>query len=348
MRLRRDFWTFSALAREAWKTLIDARSIFYVLPLVAVLAGITGGVLALDASVNLDHQLVVADRAGANVLTVRAANQRDKVQISRHSCEALASSPDIDAAGLALPLRDAYVPQFGRTVPVIGASASLLPQLQSADAVVGSALTKGGAPSRLTIPGAGNALTSVRGAPQPDAIGTNSAIVLPLSVRTQSASTCFVIINPLRNATRAAAVVVAELDAVGGPVIAQPASVPTFDPVSGFKARQDQFLPVVLGAIGGLISAALIATQGSAWAAYRLSGTSRRSLATIFTLLCAVPGGLYALTGVAFTAVVMMVVHSPGAVALEMLAGGCAWTAIGAAASLFVVARQPTNLAKDR
>ncbi|WIE62249.1 hypothetical protein DEI97_003640 [Curtobacterium sp. MCLR17_032] len=348
MRLRRDSWTFAALAREAWKTLVDGSSIFYVLPLVAVLAGITGGVLALHASAGLDHQLVVADRAGANVLTVRSANQRDKIKIGRRSCEALAASPDIDAAGLALPLRDVYVPQLGKTVPVIGASASLLPQLQSADAVVGSAITKSSALTRLRIPGAGQALLSIRGRPQPDAIGTNSAIVVPLSVRVQSASTCFVVVNPLRNATRAAPVVVAELDVVGGPVIAQPGSVPTFNPVDTFTARQDQFLPLVFGGAGGLISAALIATQGSAWAAYRLSGTSRRSLATIFTLLSAIPGGFYAIAGVAFTAVGMSAMHSPGAVALEVLAGGCAWTLIGAAASLLVVARQPTNLARDR
>ncbi len=348
MSLRRDSWTFSALTREAWKTLIDARSIFYVLPLFAVLTGITGGTFALHDSADLDHQLVVADRAGANILTVRAANQRDKVQISRRSCEALAASPDIDAAGLALPLRDAYVPQLGKTVPVIGASASLLPQLQSADAVVGSALTKSRAPGRLTVPGTGDGMESVRGTPQPDAIGTNSAIAVPLGVRTRSASTCFIVVNPLGNAARAATVVVAELDVVGGPIIAQPASVPTFDPVRVFTARLDQFLPLVLGAIGGLISAALIATQGSTWAAYRLSGTSRRSLSAIFTLLCAIPGGLYSLAGVAFTAIGMMAIHSPGAVALEILAGGCAWTFLGAAASLFVVARQPTNLAKDR
>lgn len=84
------------------------------------------------------------------------------------------------------------------------------------------------------------------------------------------------------------------------------------------------------------------------WAAYRMSGTSPRSLFVLLSLEQALLAGCLALSGALPTLAAASSLVSPVATAGIVLAAAALWVIAGVVMSVDLPLRQPTNLAKDR
>lgn len=88
----------------------------------------------------------------------------------------------------------------------------------------------------------------------------------------------------------------------------------------------------------------------SEFAAYRLSGTSGRTLAGLILTEHAILGGVLASAAALGGVAVVLLGHaiSANAITLSGMAAGVTWTIVGYLFTIDIPWRQPTSLAKDR
>jgi hypothetical protein len=225
-------------------------------------------------------ELEVAEDAGRSVVMIGAQNARDSVVISRSSCELLQRDPAVRASGLLVEVPRSAVLKVGNSVATVRASASLVPELRTSQAVIGSQVGASlGESSRLFAVGYGVLDTRV-GLNDESKLGLGSSLVLPLNASDVGGPVCVVVYDSRAKVDEELSASVSQLVASNA-IMGVSAYRSASDPAERFATRIERFAPYLGGVCLGLASVVRYVLKASDLAAYRLSGTSRFDLARI-------------------------------------------------------------------
>lgn len=352
-----DRWPLRLLAREAARNTLILRGRLTPLVLAAVLAGSAHVAVAVNASHELDAALTALEVEGRHLVDLTAAPRAggdapaEETGLRRGACENLATLPGVVAAGVITEDEArASTPQTGPFLPLRRVSPSLLPAVAEHDIVIGTS-----AAGNLGLdPGDRLVLGGLGAEPLDAVVGGSRALPSTLALFAAPmptitlAETCRVELARFADPARMTPVLLGSVEGVGGRFVAEPLLVETTDRVALHLDRIDRRLPLLLGALGGLVTAVLARLRASELATYRLAGTSRRSLGLILGLESALLGGVFATSSVLAAIVVRDELLSPLASALAGAAGACAWVLVAGVLSVPVLRRRPSDMAKDR
>ena len=350
-----DRWPLALLAREATRNVFSTAARLFPVVLLAVLLGSSQATLAVHQGNALEQQVAELRTQGRNVLSATQTAQDSPVLIDRASCEALTALPVIERAGIQVADgRSMDLPQLGARIPVRPVSTTLLPEVAMHDAVIGPgmAATVGLTPGqRLDLapgPNGTSTVSALVGSGDGAGLGGTGAVFVAADSSVTTSATCSVVLTPFADASAAAPVIAASLDVQDNPVLVSAELRETTDVVALFLARVERFLPLLLGALGGLTVAVIGSLRSSELAAYRLSGTSPRSLGVLLAFEQVLVAGVFVAASVAATLLLAGQALTPAASILWSVAGGLVWLVVGNLVALPVLRRRPSDMAKDR
>lgn len=360
--MRPDRWHFHAIFREANRNVFSWRSKMAPLLVLAILLG-TGSVLfGAWESQGLKTQLADLQMRGRGVITFTSLEEQNPTAIGRSSCEALSEFSEVERAGSLYfgpksPIgsnssvfvesqvtRD--IPQIGPSIWLFRASNTLIPELRDHTTVTGSAIAVASGSTRIVLDGVSVETATL--AKQPEGVRVNSNVVLPMDATITATDTCIAVLAPFQNSMETMPKLAAYLSVSGGAMtFAETLSSP-IDPVSLFLVRSTQYLAVALGILGAVTAFILNQLRASEFAAYRMSGTSARSLTLITTIEHGLITAVAAVAATATTLVVQNDLLAPIATLERTIAGLLIWWAAASITTLAITLRKPSRLAKDR
>jgi hypothetical protein len=295
--------------------------------------------------------------SGRLVVELTSTNPEDPVAIDRASCEALLDQPDVERAGIVTLETFTDVPALGQNTSITAASRTLFPQLDTADVLVGSALREPTGDFHLRMPAGNLALARVLG-PQPTGIDTNSTLLVGLPPSTTNGPSCRIVVDGHSDPAEVLPRLAAAVQVSGtSPLTANTPYQETVNPVTTYLERSSRYLPLLIGILGGFAAAVINRVRLSELAAYRLSGTSSRTLALLLALEQFLLAGTLTAAASLVATLLTGTPSIPGlgtypvsisAVTLAALTAGAAWILTATLLTIDIPLRQPTDLAKDR
>lgn len=341
-----DRWAFSLLAREALHNVFGRSARLWSAVLLATVFG-AGAVaqLALEQA-GLRAELGSLTREGMGVMILREASPEHPAEITRESCERLAGTTGVAAAGLVIPTGRVALDPITMDSASQRASASLFPDLRHVDLLVGQTLSAHAEEFRVLVDGV--ALQAKVPAQTRDGLGAAHQLTSPLLPGDRLAKQCVVVLDAFTRAARVMPSKIAQTDVVGNAIVAQEVMAPTSDPVGSYINRPGRWLFAALGVFGGLVTGIISRARASELAGYRLSGTSRSSLFLLLALEALCVAGVT----VAASSVAGLVLAPWLFTPLTAVTGGIAcattWMLVSCATTVDLALRKPTELAKDR
>ncbi|HEY4752363.1 MAG TPA: hypothetical protein VIH37_03695 [Candidatus Limnocylindrales bacterium] len=343
-----DRWATSALVREAVCNVASWRARLFPVLILAVLMGAGGVAFAAGEALSLDHQVVELQAQGRLVIDITSVDPKRPVAIDRTSCEALSTQPDVTRAGLAVPSGFSDIGQLGTGVGIVAVSNTLFPQIRHTDVLVGSALRASVSDFRLLMPD-GRVAQARMLAIQPRGLDVNSAILVGLDPTVTTGPSCRVVFDPHADPTQVIGRALASVQEVGDqPLVASTAYAENINPVTAYQHRPTRLLPLLLGLLGGFAAAMVNRARVGELATYRLSGTSRRSLALLLGLEQCFLAGTLATAGALAALALTAYPISRLAASLASVAAAAIWILTAMVLSIDIPLRRPTDLAKDR
>lgn len=342
----RDGWRLRHLAREALRNVFGHGARMAPMVLLAVLLG--AGAVAFTAveTATLRAELDDLAERGRGVATYASASQGQPVDITRASCESLATQPGVLAAGLITnPVHRAVHPG-AIEVMTRRASTTLLPQLAHVDAVIGAPIVDRSGTFHTRIDQ--TVLEAQTVTEQREGLGASHSVFLGLGPQDVTGPYCLAVLDHFVDAATIAPVHLATLDAAGGALGATESLRATSDPVEAFLSRPARFLPLLLGMLGAVATVIGYRLRTSELAVYRLSGTSRASMVQLLALETLTITGAAATAATAAALVLRGQLLDPAASVLWGLALAGTWALVTIVATIDLALRRPTDLAKDR
>ncbi|ACZ23255.1 hypothetical protein Sked_33600 [Sanguibacter keddieii DSM 10542] len=338
------------LVREAVKNVLSPAARMFPVLAVAVLLGAGQTALVVHQADALGSTLDDLGLAGRNVVVLTPPASDAVSTVSRTSCDGLTRYDQVQAAGLVGRAERTDLVELGSFVPLQPVSDTLLPLLTTHDAVVGAALwpDADADESIVLVTASGQVLQAALGPPVPAGISTGAALGVPLDPTTTTGDHCVVVLDPYLPVQESRQVVLSELQLVGEPLVATSPYSETVDVVARHLARTERFLPGAVAVLAGFTALALSRLRSSELAAYRLSGTSRRSLATMLLLEQMIVAGFFVTSGTTAALVLGTHLRDPAVPVLWAVVGGLAWVVCAGTAASAAVLRRASDLAKDR
>lgn len=296
----------------------------------------------------LSATLAELQSRGRNVVVASLSSPDSASTVTRESCEALALYAQVERSGLVQPSDRTDFAELGPLVPVQKTSATLVPLLGASDAVVGSALAAGGSMPRTLRTPEGQLLDSIVGPALPAGVPVNSVLSVPLDLDTTTGTYCVAVVESYIPLSEARRLVLADLQIRGDPLLVSTPFSEDVDIVSIYLGRTERFLPAGIAVLAAFSTLALSRSRSSELAAYRLSGTSRRSLAIIVVLEQATIAGFYVASATATVLVAGLHMRDPAVPVLWATVGALAWTLCAGSAASVATLRRASGLAKDR
>lgn len=351
-----DSWSLSLLAREAVRNVLTTAGRLFPMLILAVVFGSAHVAFAAHQGTALEAQLDELQTQGRNVIDLSGdapAGPGTAPQVSRASCEALSELPMVDRAGLRRDSDESVsYAQIGLNVPVRAMSVTLAPALNDYDALLGTGLvnqSKLGDIDAITVVSDTGTTFTAYADPSIGMEGlSTSAMFVPLGPDVTSGPTCMVVLDRYANLQDSRAVLAASIDIDGGAGRADALLTETADLVQTYLNRSDRFLPMLLGVIGGLAVAGIAGLRSSELAAYRLSGTSPRSMAMLLGIEQALVAGLFVCSSALTVAILRGEIISAPAVLGWSLLAAMVWLTVGNLATLPILRKRPSDMAKDR
>lgn len=341
-----DRWRLSDLIREAVRNVFGPGA--RLLPAVAV-AGLLGAssvaLLAFEQD-SLWQRVDDLTAQGRGVVIFAESSPERPTQVTRESCEGLATQPGVDAAGIIVEVGRVDAAPFAVDAPIRRASTTLFPELREVDLIVGSTLASHNDLFRVLIHG--QPFLAKVGDAAREGTGTALGLTAPLLPSDVAAGQCVVILDPLVDAEAVTSVLYAQLDLSGNDLTAREALNAPVDPLGDYLARLGRFAPLILGLIGGFITGILTRTRVSELAVYRLSGTSRESLSVLLAIESILIAGVTAsAASAAALCLVPLLLDAATAIVAGIAMAGC-WALAAILTTIDIPFQRPTDLAKDR
>lgn len=345
--MQRDRWHLGLLARDAARNVFSPGSRMLAVLGLGVLAGAgSSAYIALETQTMRQeiHELAID---GRNVLVFSALSNDAPTRIERDSCEALADQHGILHAGVLQPAGQLDVLPVGTRLPAQRASVTLFPELTDADLLVGRDLSDR-AFRTFTVWAEQDLATAVHADPHPEGLGTGSSITLPPRPSDSTSEQCVVILDEFSDVDTALPAVAAQLKVTINPASSTELLTATSDPAIDYLQRPDRWFPLLLGLLGAVATAITTRLRASEIAVYRMSGTSPVSVMTLLTFEALLIAGSAALSATAASLALSAHYLDPAVPILWGLALAGTWTIAALAASVDLVFRRPSDLAKDR
>lgn len=320
----RDRWALPAITREAVRNVRTSRRRLQPLLYFATIAGVAMAILAAVEGVQLRSDLTALALNGRNVVVLGSVSEVPTL-IDRGSCESLAAMPGVDRAGAVLTSQRLAVLPVG-SIPVVPVSVTLVPELRTAPAVIGSAVTAPPSVTRISIDGIPIAATHATA--QPEGIPLNQAIAVAAPPTVDTIERCIAVLSTGADAGTMIPILAAQLVVNGTAPTGVTILDEPLDRIDTFHQRLTRWIPLLVGILGGLATAAIAATRSNEFASYRISGTSRRSLFLIYGLEASLLAGTMATSGALAAIAVSAWVVDVGAIALSTLAAAAGWVLI--------------------
>jgi len=371
-------WRTTALLREALFNTLGRGSRQAILVAVALALGLASALASAFVENELARDDLAREQAGYGVFQIGSASDSDDARILRASCEALIRHEGVRRAGVIVPLdREAFV-QTGRA-PTALVSTTLLPALAEVDAVVGRDLVVGGeaegagssgvampagvagaadetgrvvgGPAPWWLASGGRVISARIGEIEPQGIDLGSVVSFPADV--DRAPVCIVEVEDSTVSESSARVIaselVARLQTEGPDVRALPVEAGGNSLREVWNASPARAFPAGSGVVGALAAGFVLLLRSSEMAAYRLSGTSARSLLRLLFLEQTVLAGcLVFAAGTGFAALKLIGAVAPPSGFLWALVGGVVWLIVSSASAAVAACRNPIRLARDR
>lgn len=343
-------WRNTDLLLEAVKNVFAPKSRLRTLLLFVVILGVAFTAFRSVEISRLDRDVHHLADAGRNILSVQGQQSSSGFKISRTSCEALADTTGVIAAGVLVQEQRLSTPQLGFSVPTYAASLSLVPELRSVDVVVGTSLRKGETGSKFNLAIEGVAHSAIVGELKPNGLPLNGAITKAISPGVEEVDQCIVILDQRQHANSMKTQILTSLEVRNSSPSTQAVVADLSNPYEQFHNRIARFAPLALSLLLSVIIGGLAQSRSNELAAYRLSGTSRLSLVKLLCFEAAVILTIYWASGV--LAASLMLYAQPFGFQLSMLADHLAVASGTLALSGVFLAvlsrRSPMELAKDR
>ncbi|GIT78931.1 hypothetical protein LLS1_06000 [Leifsonia sp. LS1] len=344
--MRAARWRSSAILREAALNVIALRSRMILGCTAAVFLGATAASFYAYESTQFQTVLASGEAKGSRLISFQSASPEREVLISRASCEALTRDSGVIRAGLLIDEGTRDFPELGARTPIYTASSSLFPGLLEADGLIGADLSA--APTRVVTFGPSDQRRLSSSPKQPEGIPTNRAVVVPVDALEMWAPTCIAEVSRFSNVRSASSNLASQLVVSGGAIAGRVHLSESPDPVAGWTSRPGQLLPVVLGAVGGILNSVLVWTRSSEVAAYRLSGTSPHSLGLILTIESLFLAGAFFLSGASAVVALQGMLISSTELQLWLVAGSSTWLVSALPGTLRSVLASPASLTRER
>ncbi|MFT4050729.1 MAG: hypothetical protein QM677_00590 [Microbacterium sp.] len=345
MKRKAKSWAPTPLLREAAKNVFLGSRLTLVL---VVVIGLAIACSLLQRSELSSFTLTQAEREsdGWNVVVVSSLDAASPTEIARGSCERLTQDPRVEGAGVVSLGSPVYVPQLARNVQIARVSQSLIESAYLKDGAIGSALTDGTVPLRVSVLGTPLMLEPLPTLPK--GIDFNSAIVLPLDPDVEWYGTC--IVNGVVGAPmdEVAVTAVAGLVTRGGDPAARLSVEPWIDNVAIYVGRLGALATFAAGTLGGLLLALSTRWRASELGVYRLAGASRLSVASLLGLEAALIATCFLCVGVASRFFLAPSALTGASWTLGFIGGAGTLLAVSWAGGLPVVRADPTRLLAER
>lgn len=355
-----DNWSLAYLAREAVRNVLNFRARLFPLLLIAVLLG--SGLIGLAVKETRDFQAQITSLAdqGRNVIDYNVDpddNEADgnRPLLNRDECENLNTVSGVKLAGLSPDGSDRLkLAQLGALAQIRSISPTLIPQLHTYDLVIGKAAAeKAGLPTTgereitiatpegstlkaLIVPGLG-----------PEVESTLSAFQTLDPAKTRGYN-CRVVLEDTADVDEMTPILTASLGAIDGTINGNSMFQEQIDVKGEYLNRIERFAPLAAGVFGGLIVAILAYMRSSELAAYRLSGTSPRSLGMMLGLETALIAGMFLTAGGLAVLTLRDELLTPVGTLMWLASGAGVWLITTWLLTLPILRRKPSDMAKDR
>lgn len=237
--------------------------------------------------------------------------------------------------------------RLGRNIPIVVASESLFPNLGTYDALIGASLISAAKPTVLRT-SSGQDLYAAGGQAAPDSLGVGNAVTLLLEPSIKYGSQCVVFLSKFSDQQKNISLLAGQLNVVGAPIAGRAQLTESVDTVSGYIRRPGRHLPLIVGLMGAVASGLLNRGRASELASYRLSGTTRRSLAILIALEQSLVAGVGLASGIFALILLSQYFFNLLSAIFSLAVGVFGWLFLGCLLSLPVIVKTPTELVKDR
>ena len=342
--MSRHQWRFSELAVEATRNVFAPIAIARLLTVAAVVLGAAGPILDARSFVNLSREQSRLNGRGAHSALIQLPEDSSGDGIRVDSCTALATYPGVTSSGSITPLGTTSVLQVGPDLPLFEISPGLIPQLESVDLAVGADVAPGFVDGWVSLDGQQLQATAARRLP--DGARLNNGLMVKM--RTQYAPLCLVNLDPSADTDQVLARLTPSLRSTSPAIQVRRLLEPTTEPTDGYFDRIERFAYVLLGIVMGGAALVLTLLRGSTLAAYRLSGTTRRDIATLIIAEQAILTSIFVGAGTATLIAFASEVGSLRATAMLIIVGALSWMSIAVIAAAIAAARNPLDQARDR
>lgn len=341
-------WRLALISREAVRNLTSATSRGFVALALAVFAGSATGVLAHLEARDLQTNLERLGTKGRNVLVISSSSTDTPARITRASCERATRLPGVERAGVLVSGGRGEVFPFGDEIPLFRVSTTLLPALENAPSVTGSALTtqQTGSVLRVRVNGADSA--SVVGGRQPPGVDINSGLSIAASVGDFVSPNCVAVLDMEADAEVAGALILAQLESDGPSLMVTPALRESTDVREAFLQRPSRYVSIAVGILIGALIGLINLGRSAELAVYRFSGTSRIDFLILLTLESGFIAALAATASAASTIVLTQAAPLGAAMSGRSIALGAGTLLTSLPFAVALAKRQVSDLAKDR
>ena len=343
----RDSWKFGYLVREAVKSALSPRSRTYPLVIFAVLVGIAVVLFTRAEYLALSRTVDGLNSQGRNVVIFGPLASEEPVSITRESCESLARYPGVERAGIRIPSERLTIEPIGSNLATYRASATLIADLSKAPVVIGNAVSPGSVGRVSNVRVDGVVAEAISAPQQPQGLDANSSVIFGLLPEDRAAESCYAILDSWTPVSPMVPLLSSHLDSSGGVLVGIPALRVPDDPIEAYGARLTQFVPVAAALLAVAITGIVQLLRSGEFAAYRLTGTSRRSLSVLITVEGLLISSVASIAGTATALVFQDDFADPSIPILGCLLLSGIWSIGGALIGVAISLRSPISLARD-
>ncbi len=296
-------------------------------------------------NVEFAQSVTDARELGRNVFVMQSISADRAISISRESCEGLSDLASVVRSGFLVDLGRSRVFPVGADVPILGGSVSLFPALTGQRTIVGNAIFQSPTLEFVTIDGL--VKSSKVGAAEPLGFDVNSGVLIPLAGTISESGECLVEMERFAN-REDLRVASAQLDVVGGAVLAFSQYGDVESLPAAFLNRDERWFPLYIGIGAGAATALAIRGGRGEFAAYSFGGTSPFAFSILLVLQCGLIGGVATLSAILAGSVLAQFSTSPSALLLSAIAFGGSLVSTALPLSLPMARSSSVELGKRR
>jgi hypothetical protein len=194
----------------------------------------------------------------------------------------------------------------------------------------------------------GTLLDAVVGSAQPGGVGIDYTVAVAGDLDWGGAVACVVVLDVFADGRAVSADLVGQVSTLGGPVGVSKGVAQDVDPIRTYREGVGRYLPAAWGLVLALMAGLATLARAGELAAYRLSGTSARSLGLLLSFEHLAVAGVLAASGAIASVVTSAAFRDPIVPVLSVVVSALVFFVAAQILTVGVTRANPVDLAKDR